>query len=711
MKDSYLSCRLTAPQQIKAVLHSPLAKDEKTAFLLITDDVKIETLRTEKITPMTGGWSFDLFSYSVLELGHKYDIILEGFGRTPLVVTNALYFHDFEAKYTYEGDDLGAYYTPTRTRFTLWAPLASQVMLRLETNPVTIILMTRQDKGIYRHDLAGDFDGMRYVYLVTNNGITVSVTDPYAFGSTQNGGQSVVVNFSKLDIHLYEETLPDLPSYTDAIIYETSVRDITSDPLTSVKYKGRFLGMIEEGVTSEKGHPVGFDYIVKSGITHVQLLPIYDFQTVDERDPSRFYNWGYDPQQYFVPEGSFASDLTDPYSRLIDLRKLVSAYHSRGIRIIMDVVFNHVYHAHLSVFEKVVPDYFFRRRRDGKLSNGSFCGNDVASERPMVRKLIVDACIYWVKTFGIDGYRFDLMSNIDMMTMRILESKLRAIKPAIMLYGEGWNMPTELPEGQRSSLDNSDKLPPFAFFNDSFREIVKGGTMDDKLKERGYLLGANSFRLGFKYAYVGSCLDLIFPAKFEKANQSINYVECHDNGTLYDKLAISNAGETQVQRLKRIKLLNAVTMLAYGIPFFHMGQEIGLSKQGDLNSYKSGDKVNKYDYRVLDERYSMYTYFSDLAKVRRTFRALRCHEPAVIEAMIRFQDVGDGGLLIDYSDQGLLAPYRNLIIMINPTLEDQYFTLSEYMTLAFSDKGWVYDRDVRMKDVMIEALSLLVFVC
>ncbi len=594
MKDSFLTCKLTGPATIKALLLGPLAKEERIPFLLITDNVRIETLRIEKTTPLSGGWSYELRSYNELELGHQYDIVLEGFFRVPLDVTSALDFPGFDKAYTYKGDDLGARHQSDQTSFALWAPLAHSVVLEIgHLDAIKLLVMKRSPEGVFRLKVPGDQGGVAYRYQVTNNGLTIAVTDPYAFGSTANGEKSVVVDFTKFDNDLHDKMLPSFTQYTDAIIYEASVRDMTSDPLTSIKHTGRFLGMIERGLTTPKGLPIGFDYIVSSGITHLQLLPIYDFQTVDETDPARFYNWGYDPQQYFVPEGSFASDLDDPYSRIRDLKALVSAYHQAGIRIVMDVVYNHVYHAHLSVFEKVVPNYYFRRKRDGRLSNGSFCGNDVATERVMVRKLIVDAAMHWITTYGIDGFRFDLMSNIDMTTAKLIETKARQLKPDFMLYGEGWNMPTELPEAERSSMDNSDRLPNFAFFNDSYRDITKGATMDDKLKERGYLLGAFSYRLGFKFAWVGSCLDLVFPAKFRHADQSINYVECHDNGTLFDKIAAANGAETLSTRLKRLKLLNASTMLALGIPFFHMGQEIGLSKNGDLNSYKSGDKVNR----------------------------------------------------------------------------------------------------------------------
>ncbi len=712
MKDSFLTCKLVASNQIKAILLGPLNKEEKIPFLLITDTDKIETLRIEKVTPISGGWVYDLKSYNELALGHQFDIVLEGFTRVPLDVTNAIYFSDFEKKYTYNDTDLGAIYGSEATSFKVWAPLASTVILKLTHNKHTDFLpLNRSINGTYELVVNGDLDGAEYVYLITNNGLTVTVTDPYAFGSTLNGISSVVINFKKIAIDLHEETLPRLTRYTDAIIYEASVRDLTSDPLTNVVNKGRFLGLIEEGITTEQGHPIGFDYIRQSGITHLQLLPIYDFQTVDEKEPSRFYNWGYDPQQYFVPEGSFASDLTDPYSRIIDLKRLVSAYHRSGIKIVMDVVYNHVYHAHLSVFEKIVPSYYFRRRKDGRLSNGSFCGNDVATEKPMVRKLIIDSALHWVKTYGIDGFRFDLMSNIDQTTAKLLQKAVRALKPDFMLYGEGWNMPTELKEDERSSMHHSDRLPEFAFFNDSFRDIIKGPTMDDKLKDRGYLLGASSYRLGFKFAYVGSCLDLIFPSKFANAKQSINYVECHDNGTLFDKMIASNGNESLQTRLKRLKLINATTMLAFGIPFFHMGQEIGLSKNGDLNSYKSGDKVNRYDYRQLDERYDLFTYFVDLVKLRKRLPFLRAETATEIETMIAFEDLDETGIIIHYINKDAIKPYKQFLIIINPSTEDHFYELDEYMTLIFSDKGYVEDREVTMKQVMIEGLSLLVFGC
>jgi pullulanase len=711
MKDTFISAKLVGTSTIRLLLLGPLNKEAGHPFLLITDGIKIETLRVEKTTPLSGGWAYDLKSYNDIILGHQYDLVIEGFGRYPLDVGEAINFPDFDREFYYEGSDLGARHTKEATTFKLWAPLASRVMLEIKTTgTITHHLMKRVSHGVYELTLPGDLSGAVYSYLVTNNGPTVSVTDPYSFGTTPNGEQSVVIDFEEANIPLNEGKLPKFARYTDAIIYETSVRDLTMDPLLPFTHKGRFLSFVESGVKTNQSHPAGFDHLLALGVTHVQLLPIYDFQTVDERDPGRFYNWGYDPMHYFVPEGSFASDLDDPYSRIRDLKKLVAACHDKGLRVVMDVVYNHVYHAHLSVFEKTMPGYYFRRRKDGRLSNGSFCGNDVATERPMVRKLLVEASLHWVKTYGIDGFRFDLMSNIDQTTIRQIQDEVRRLKPDFMLYGEGWNMPTELPENLRSSMLNSGRLPEFAFFNDAFRDTVKGPTMDDRLKERGYLLGASSFRLGFKYAFAGSCLDLVFPARFSSAKQSINYVECHDNGTLFDKMLVSNAQESITVRLKRLRLINAVTMLSFGIPFFHMGQEVGLTKGGDLNSFKSGDKVNRFDYRILDERHDLAAHFADVAKVRKMFPFLRTERPEQIEKLIQFEDLGESGLIVHYVDKKAIAPYKQFLIMINPSLEDLYYEHDDYMTLAFSDKGYVYPRGVQMKQIMIEALSLLVFV-
>jgi pullulanase len=709
MKDIHFIAKLTAPNAIRVILIAPFGKDDRSEFVLLTDNHFTETLKIDKTSFHLGSYVYDLKLRDPLVLGHQYDVVIEHFGTTPLDVTSATEFPTFDQEFFYDGNDLGCTYTPKATTFVMWAPLAGKVTLRVvQNNTLAFFPMERKEKGIYRVTINGDYELAKYRYLVQNCGIEREATDLYAKGSTQNGEDSVVIDFGKLLVDFHHDQLPPFKRYTDAIIYETSVRDITSDLSTTIVNKGRFLGMTEKGATTQKGYPAGFDYLVKLGMTHLQLMPIYDFKTGDEKDPLRTYNWGYDPAQYFVPEGSYASILEDSYSRIRDLKTLVSQYHAAGIRINMDVVYNHVFLYQFSVFEKVVPNFFFRRKKNGKMSDGSFCGNDVASERPMVRKMIVDACAFWAQEYGIDGYRFDLMGIIDIDTMRAVIKACRAIKPDFMLYGEGWDMPTELPGDLKSSMNNADRLPDLAFFNDAFRDIAKGGTLGDKIAEPGYLLGASNYRLGFKFAYVGSCLDLIFPAKFKNANQTINYVECHDNETFFDKLEKCHEVDDMDVKLRRVKLANAAVMFAFGVPFFHMGQEIGLSKGGDTNSYRSGDKVNKFDYRVLDERPGMALYFADLVKFRKKYPFLCLDKSADIENMVRFTDLEDGGLIIDYVDKKAIAPWTAFKVIINPAKETSYHELEDYYQIIFAASGLTESKEIYAKNVMVNGISFMV---
>lgn len=703
-----LKCVLTSPTNIKAYLYSPLNKETYQKFMLLTDRVNYETLRIVKVSAFAGGWVYDLQSYNEIILGHQYEVILEDFQTVSLDVSLAINFLKFEDNYYYSGQDLGATYTPKQTSFVLWAPLASQVEVCLLINNQWIAhSLIREEFGIFRLNLTGNYDGVVYHYLVTNSGVTSQVTDPYAKGSTPNGENSVVINFQRLKIDLNEKYLPPINNYTEAIIYETSIRDFTSDPQTDIQHKGSFLGFVEEGRVNNEGHSVGFDYLKKLGITHVQLLPIYDFKTVDELYPQRFYNWGYDPQQYFVPEGSYASEVDNAYSRLQDLMTMVAELHKTGIRVVQDVVYNHVYQAPFSVFEKIVPGYYFRRKKDGRMSNGTFVGNEVASEKLMIRKMIIDACIYWVTQFGIDGFRFDLMGIMDRKTLDELKEAVRHIKPDFIFYGEGWNMPAELPEKDRGSMNNAQKLLDFAFFNDSFRETVKGGSMDDNLGSKGYLLGNTDLRTSFKYTYLGSSSDLIFPAKFMHSAQSVNYVECHDNGTLFDKLAISNQDEPIEVRYKRLALLNAVTMLAFGIPFFHQGQEIGKSKKGDLNSYKSGDKINRLDYSVVYQQPQLLKYFQDLVIIRKHFTIFKLTNPDDIEKHVQFIDLPEGGIVVRYKTKPFDEDYTSLIAVFNPSLNASFLDLKGEYQILFDQNGEHLTREILTTKMYIPPITFI----
>ena len=592
-------------------------------------------------------------------IGHECLVKTTEFGEKHIDVSDAVDFYDFDNRYAYLDDDLGARYSSSHTSFKLWAPLASKVYLLLDKGE---FLMSRLDKGVFALSLDGNFDGARYRYKLTISGEEIISVDPYALSSAANGEYSYVVNREKIAMDMYDESLPKMNSYVEAIIYETNVRDMTIDENTNIEHKGRFLGLIEKGRTTKGGNPAGFDYITSLGITHLQLMPVLDFVTVDEADPDKKYNWGYDPQQYFTLEGSYATDPNDPYSRIKEFKKLVREFHRHGIRVNLDVVYNHVYEAKTSIFNKIVPNYFFRRDEEGKFLNHSFCGNEVASERVMVRKLIVDSIKYLVEEYHIDGFRFDLMGLTDVPTMLEIERVARSIRNDVMLYGEGWDMCTTTKgDVPLANMNNASMLRGYAFFNDRYRNIVRGIGHKAKLEEKGYLLGNLDFLSGFKFAYFGGVLDITYPPIFASFSQSLNYVECHDNATLYDVIKSSTEIEDATRLIKKI---NKTILFSFGVPFIHAGQEIGLSKYNHANTYNEGDKYNKFRYDLLDERMSLSNSLKTFIKARKTIKLLNVDDKELVKDRVTLEEIDDI-LHIQIRDIKESEPIYH--IYINPT--------------------------------------------
>ena len=711
MKNTVWNAKLIDENLIRVTIFSNISKPNNTAISLVKDDSEISQLTIIKSNNMPGIVVYDLKPAYKITFGHRYNIVIESFGTVALDVNDMSLSDSFDEEYYYDGDDLGATFYPAYTSFVLWAPLAASVVLKVSKDHGKtwhLYEMIREPKGIYRLELDGNYDGAYYNYIVENSGVSKLTIDPYAKGSTANGTSSVVINFKKVKLDLEEDDLPVTKNYTDAVIYETHVRDFTIDDNTNIKNKGKFLGITEEKRTTNGGNPAGLDYLKYLGITHVQFLPLHDYKTVDELNPDLKYNWGYDPWQYFVPEGSFASELENPYSRIIDLKKMVKALHHNGIKVTADVVFNHVYNYQFHPFEDVVPNYYFRKNANGTASNGSFCGDDLASERKMVAKLIVDACIYWVKEFGIDGYRFDLMGIIDKHTMNRVYRECVAIKPDFMIYGEGWNMPTALDNSIKTTMDNALSLPKMSFFNDAFRDITKGATSESEFYKRGYLTGDLSFAEGFKFAFMGSCINYIFPKKFINANQSINYVECHDNGTLYDKI-VACGYEEEKDILRILKLINAVILFSFGVPFFHMGQEIGLSKNMHQNTYNKGDKYNKMRWNIVDERFEYVTFLSSLIKYRKTHEFLREFDTTIIDKSIDIVNLKNNVLKITYLNGMVNGVNKKIVLIINPTNEVFYYSNNNIINFIAGDGGYLENSTYKMKTLMVTPNSFDLF--
>ena len=681
----------------------------KKIFTLIEDGVAKEVPLIVKEKTSTSLVEYELKLVNPLVLGHDYKLSDERYQTTSISTLPLLEADFFDEAFTYDKHDLGMTYFKSHTEFRLWSPLASKAkVIYTLKNKTYEEEMVRLDKGVYFASIKGNLENATYLYQVVIDGEVRVAPDPYAVASTQNSTHSVVVNLEKTrTIPFNFEFLPEFKRYTDAIIYETSVRDLTIYPDTDVEHKGRFLGVVEKGRRSKSGALVGLDHLVKLGITHLQLLPIYDFATVDETDPLRLYNWGYDPAQYNVPEGSYASNLEDPYSRIIDLKTMVSELHKCGIRVNMDVVYNHMYDQKKSPFEILCPGYYFRKDKNGKLSNGSFCGNDLDSTKPMVRNFIVDSCLYWIKEYGIDGLRFDLMGILDIDTMNIILEKCKELRPDFMIYGEGWNMPTFLDDSKKAMMGNASKLKGIAFFNDAFRDITKGKTGESEEALKGFLLGQENYIEGFKFVYMGSSMDYCFAPMFETFAQSINYVECHDNATLYDKIQVACQSESHEQRLKRVVLINEVIMLSYGIPFIHMGQEVGLTKYRMHNSYCSGDRYNQYDYQKLTDRKWMVKCMNDIIQIRKMCPFLRYENVEDIKGLFRFENLDNGGLLIDFIDQEKIAPYKSFKIFINPSVRTIYYDLQDYYRVLFNEAGKLKD-EMYSQSLMINGLTVVI---
>jgi hypothetical protein len=552
-------------------------------------------------------------------------------------VTALNYTIDFDKKYATQ-DWLGTRYNPEATEFRLWAPTAQKVELIIYRGGDKCIypMQVINEYGVYSTKISGDFLRAEYVFLICHaDGTEVSTVDPYAKAVTVNGERGVVADPRPTDVPWpqalvggslvgmaapspsvsADKAVSSVP-VTIPVIYELHVRDFSIAENSGMENKGKFLALIEKGCRAAGGvdQITGLDYLKSLGVTHIQLMPIADFssESVDESNIKAKYNWGYDPQNYNAIEGSYVADLSDPLSRIRELQTVIDILHENGLGVIMDVVYNHVYKPADHPFEQTVPGYYFRLNQDGSFHAGTGVGNETASERWMMRKYMIDSITYWVRTFKLDGLRFDLMGTHDYGTMNEILLAVRAINPHIIVLGEGWNMPMALPEDLRATQRNASKMPGIAFFNDNIRQLIKGGSDD---ASSGFVSGVfgvevqllNNIRGGQNIA-----------EPYVSTGQVIQYVAAHDNLTLWDKLSKSRPGESEDTRCKRQNLANAIVLLAFGTAFIHAGQEFCRTKGGDCNSYKSSDAVNQFDWERVAKFSNVGLYLRELIKIRRS---------------------------------------------------------------------------------------------
>lgn len=546
---------------------------------------------------------------------------------------------DFDDKYFYANDDLGSTYSKEKTTIKLWSPIATKVTLRLYKNldnssqPDKTIDLTCGDKGVWSTTLTDqDYKGWAYDYqLEFADGHVTTTDDPYSTATTINGVRSVIEDVDNIKPADFIK-MPAFTKPTDAIIYEAGVRDLTADKNANVQHPGQFLGLTQEGTKTDTGYPTGLDYLKKLGVTHVQFLPMYDFGSIDEAHPSNAYNWGYDPVNYNVPEGSYSSKPADPAARILEMKEMINALHKQGLRVVMDVVYNHVYGLDKQAFDKVVPGYYFKYDDNGNMVDDIGMGNAVASQRRMVRKYIVDSVKYWAKNYHIDGFRFDTMGVLDTDTMAEVYKEINKINPGTLIYGEGWEIkPNERPK--EASYVHANLIPNVGFFGDNLRNAVIGesgsfgnarsglaqGNLTDKDKNgvSHYQEDAAAFVKGFMGSQGFNKHNYLNPG------QVINYSTCHDNLTLYDALKAHLPNASAAEFVKRAKLADSMIMLSQGVPLFHSGQEALRTKNGNANSYNADITVNEIDWKRVEQNKDLVSYFQKLVQLRKTCPAFR----------------------------------------------------------------------------------------
>lgn len=568
-----------------------------------------------------------------LDLTKNYNILFDG-NEYKIIMPNIYSTESFEEEYTYTGTDLGATWSSDKTSFRVWAPTAEAVKVNLYVSGtegtddlLEEIPMQADVNGTWIAEKEGDANGIYYTYTVTINGEETEACDPYARTTGVNGKRAMIIDLASTNPQGWEsDANPHAgENITDAVIYELHVRDLSSDESAGIQNVGKFLGVIETGTTTESGIPTGLDHIKDLGITHLHLLPSYDYGSVDETklDDAKF-NWGYDPVNYNVPEGSYS---TDPYHgevRVKEMKQMVQGLHENGISVVMDVVYNHVYNASEFCFNKIVPGYFSRIDEEGKYSNGSGCGNDTASERAMVHKYIVDSVKYWAEEYHIDGFRFDLVGLIDTETINEIVAEVHKDYPDVIFYGEGWTMDTSVTkDGYLMATQlNSEETPDFAYFNDTLRDGLKGNVFENS--QTGYVSGAEGLEETITQCFLGAADWCPSPS------QTVNYASCHDNLTLMDRLSRSALNATREERIRMNNLSAAIYMTAQGIPFMQAGEEMLRTKlkgsgEFDENSYASPDSVNSLKWDTLNEEeyQNTYNYYKGLIAFRSAHPALR----------------------------------------------------------------------------------------
>lgn len=619
--------------------------------------------------------------------------------------------------------DLWLDYSKRSTTFKIWSPTASAVKLNFykkgnggeafETHS-----LAAEKKGIWSRKIKGDLHGTYYTYQILVNDTWLEETPgAYAKAVGVNGQRAMVLDFESTNPEDWKNDKgPSLTYPNEAIIYELHIRDMTIHPQSGSSFPGKYLGLIEEGAIGPNGVATAIDHLKELGITHVHLLPTYDHYSIDETNlevPQ--FNWGYDPQNYNVPEGSFSTNPFDAEVRVKEFKQMVQAFHKNGIGVILDVVYNHTGRTETSNFNLENPGYYYRFNEDGSYADAAACGNETSSDRAMTKKFMIASVIHWAKEYHLDGFRFDLMGIHDIETMNDLTKEVKKVNPNIMVYGEGWTAKdSPLPEEKRALKKHILQMPQISAFSDDIRDGLKGSVFDDN--STGFVSGAIGTEESVKFGIVGSIqhpqidYESVNYSKEPWANepwQALSYVSCHDNHTIFDKLLVSSRNSSNDERIAMSKLANAVVMTSQGTAFMHAGAEMLRTKKEEHNSYKSPDSINQINWNWKVEHADVVDYYKSLIRLRKEHPALRMVSAVEVQKNLEFKSVENGLISYQISNHANNDTWKNVFVIYNAKTKSVLYKLKGNWKVAVLGNHFDFEgHNTVDKSINVPALSM-----
>ena len=587
-------------------------------------------------------------------------------------------------------------YTPEKTSFELWAPTAESAVVRLYNGDelAEVVAMQRGDKGLWSAEVEGDKKGMYYAFQVSVDGnILKETAGIFARALDVNGNRGAIIDMRDTDPKGWSEDKRPAVDPTEIVIYEMHYRDMTAHESAGSSNPGKYIAMAEHGTRSHEGLATGIDHLREMGVTHIHLLPTADFGSIDESRPTNQYNWGYEPKNYNAPEGTYSTNPADPEARIRELKTLVKAMHDAGLCVVLDVVYNHTTSAENCGFELTVPGYFYRMREDGSFADGSGCGNETASEKPMMRKYMVESLEYWVKEYHIDGFRFDLMAIHDIETMNLIRERLEALNPDILLYGEGWAASAPLYDESKLAFKRyTYQMPGIAAFSHDIRNALRG-TLD--LSQGGFIHGVEGNKEALKFGIVGGVehpeVNHSEAAWCAEPRQHISYVTCHDDHNLRDRLEHLSPDASEEERIKMAKLAHFGVFTSQGVPFIFCGEEMYRSKRGEKNTYNMPDEYNAIDWALKSQYGDMVEYCKGLIAMRKEHPAFSLGTAEAVREHLKFIECDNEaavGFVLD-NLEGIDSAKR-IVVLMNGSREGVEFDIPAGSYKWISDGEFVH---------------------